>query len=116
MTLRENQEAFLNDFAKLVLWCFENGYTATEGEGYRTPEQAKLNAAKSKGIVNSLHCDRLAHDINLFKGGVYISDSDGHRPVGEYWKSLDPANRWGGDFKRLKDGNHYSRSIGDGRA
>jgi len=25
-------------------------------------------------------------------------------------------NRWGGDFKKLKDGNHFSMSVGDGRA
>jgi hypothetical protein len=115
MSLRSEQSAFLKDFAKLVLWAFENGYELTEGEGYRTPEQAKLNASNGKGIANSLHCDRLAHDVNLFKDGKYLSDSESYQPLGEYWKSLDPVNKWGGDFKKLKDGNHFSRSTGDGR-
>jgi len=44
-------------------------------------------------------------DFNLFKDGVFLQGTEDHRPLGEYWESLDPLCRWGG---RFNDGNHYS--------
>lgn len=85
------------------------GYGVTFGEAYRTPEQAALNAAKGSGISNSLHTERLAIDLNLFKDGRYITDGEGHRELGAWWKTLGPMYRFGGDFKRA-DWNHYSIS------
>jgi hypothetical protein len=41
-----------------------------------------------------------------------VADSEVYRPAGEYWKSLHPLNRWGGDIPG--DGNHFSMSP-DGR-
>ena len=91
------------------------GYGVTFGEAYRTPEQAALNAAKGSGISNSLHTERLAIDLNLFKDGRYITDGEGHRELGAWWKSLGPMYRFGGDFKRA-DWNHYSISPDGVRA
>jgi len=104
MTLSKRQQAFARNAARLILYMAESNYACTFGETYRTPEQAALNAKKGIGIVNSLHCKRLAIDLNLFKEGVYLSDTESHRPFGEWWEALDPHNRWGG---RFKDGNHY---------
>jgi len=60
-----------------------------------------------KGIKESLHCKRLAVDLNLFSpDGDYLSDTESHRVFGEFWESLDPKNKWGG---RFSDGNHYQR-------
>ena len=106
MKLSEHQQKFAWNVSCLIAQVFIRGYACTLGEAYRTPEQAALNEAKGIGIKNSQHCKRLAIDLNLFKDGEYLSDTESHRPFGEYWESLDPLNRWGG---RYGDGNHYER-------
>lgn len=108
MTLREKQSLFVRMLAMLIDFAYKQGYELTLGEAYRTPEQAALNAKSGKGIFNSLHTQRLAIDLNLFKGGKYLSDSASHRPLGDFWKSLHPECCWGGDFQPHADGNHYS--------
>lgn len=114
MTLGQKQQIFTANVGRLILWAVSNGYRLTLGEAYRTPEQAALNAKAGRGIAGSVHTLRLAVDLNLFIDGKYITDSEGHRPLGEYWKSLHVDNRWGGDFRR-PDGNHYSMTH-QGRA
>jgi len=114
LTLGEKQRLFTYLLAKLVIWAYENDYELSYGEALRTLAQAKLNASTGIGIVNTLHAIRLAVDFNLFKDAslesdedIYQKDSEAYRPLGEYWKSLHPLCRWGGDFKS-KDGNHFS--------
>ena len=107
MTLSEKQRLFVRLSAEHDLWCYANGYELTDGESYRTPEQAALNAAKGTGILNSLHTKRLARDKNLFIAGVYQTTTEAHRPLGEKWESMHPLCRWGGRFSK-PDGNHYS--------
>lgn len=115
MSTRQQQSEFVRLVAKLIEYAYANGMELTFGEAWRTPEQAKLNAAKGSGISNSLHIERLAIDLNLFVGGVFIDSSEGHRRLGEYWEQLNPRCRWGGRFKR-PDGNHYSYSPDGVRA
>jgi len=105
MTLSQKQQQFTQMVGQLIAWSFANGYALTLGEAYRTPEQAKLNAASGAGIANSLHTQRLAIDFNLFIGGVWQTDSKAFLPLGEYWESL--GGSWGGRFKK-PDGNHFS--------
>lgn len=107
------QEEFSQSVAKLIQKAAELGYGVTFGEAYRTPEQAALNAKSGKGIANSLHTERLAIDLNLFKDGVYITDESGHRELGAWWETLGPMYRWGG---RFRDPNHYSLSPDGKRA
>lgn len=111
MTLSQKQRQFTRMVADLIAWAYDNGYELTFGEAWRTPEQARLNAAAGKGIANSLHIDRLAIDLNLFVGGKYQTDSAAYRPLGEYWERIGGA--WGGRFtdafgKPKPDGNHFS--------
>jgi hypothetical protein len=103
------QEEFAQQVANLIKKAGSLGYGVTFGEAWRSPEQAKANAANGSGIANSLHTERLAIDLNLFKDGRYITDSEGHTDLGAWWKSLGPMYRWGGDFRK-KDFNHYSIS------
>lgn len=112
MTLSEKQIVFTMNIGKLIEWAYANGYGLTFGDAYRDPRLAALNAQQGKGIVNSLHSRRLAVDFNLFKGGLYQPRSELYAPLGEYWKSLDPANCWGGDFRPTPDGNHFALSDG----
>jgi hypothetical protein len=91
--------------AKLILHVQSlPGHAVTLGEAYRTPEQAALFARQGKGIINSLHCDRLAVDLNLFINGVYQSMTMAYKELGDFWKGL--GGTWGGDFTR-QDGNHF---------
>lgn len=108
MTLGEKQRLFTRLLPRLIDYAYAQGYELSLGEAYRTPEQAALNAKSGRGIGNSLHMDRLAIDLNLFKDGVYLSDSKAHAFLGAYWKALNPLCCWGGDFKTNADGNHYS--------
>lgn len=108
MSLHEKQRLFTRYVGMLIGWAYKQGYELTFGDAYRSPEQAAKNAADGTGIVNSLHTKRLAVDLNLFIRGEYITNADAYKPLGEYWKSLDPLNRWGGDFANRKDGNHFS--------
>lgn len=107
MTLGQKQRRFTYLVSKLIQWAYAHGYELTFGEAYRTPEQALLNSKTGAGIKNSLHGKRLAVDFNLFKDGEYLQTSEAHRPLGEYWESLDEGCAWGGRFKK-PDGNHYS--------
>lgn len=106
MSLNEKQFAFALCSAKLITHIFESGYQCSLGEAFRTKEQAAIYAAKGIGIIDSQHCKRLAIDLNLFKNGVYLTDTESYRPIGIFWKGLDPRNHWGGDFPK-PDGNHF---------
>lgn len=107
MTLGEKQRLFARLVASLILRAYSDGYELSFGEAWRPPGQAVKNAAEGIGIVNSLHGKRLAIDINLFRGGHFLSMSEDHQFLGDFWKGLDPLCRWGGDFSK-PDGNHYS--------
>lgn len=67
---------------------------------------------RGSGSGNSLHPDRLAVDLNLFRDGRFLTLSKDHAPLGAYWKTLNPLCRWGGDFHPKPDGNHYSIEHG----
>ncbi len=105
MTLSDHQWRFLQDLALLILWAERQGYKLTGGDLYRDPRAPY-------GIARSLHKKRLAVDLNLFEwrgdGWVYLTSTASHAPLGEFWESLDPLNRWGG---RFRDGNHYERQT-----
>lgn len=102
-TLRQKQSRFVRMVARLIEYAYSQGYELTFGEAWRTPEQCELNAKTGKGIRNSLHADRLAIDLNLFRDGKFLAQSSDHRPLGEWWESI--GGTWGG---RFGDGNHYS--------
>ena len=108
MKLGEKQELFMRLLPRLLDRAHELGYNVRGGELERRPEMAKLYAEQGKGTLNSLHILRLAIDLHLFKNGEYLTASEAHESLGQYWKSLHPLCRWGGDFKPKPDGNHYS--------
>lgn len=107
MKLYDKQIIFTRNVARLIDYIYTQNYFCTFGELYRTPEQAKIYADQGKGIIDSLHCKRLAIDINLFTSdGSYLTDTKYYRPIGQMWETLHTLNRWGGRFKRA-DGNHF---------
>ena len=107
-TLGQKQRRFTTMVAKLIEWAYSNGYELTFGDAYRDPRlHGEMGVKKGYGATNSCHKLRLAVDLNLFKGGAYLSSTEDHLPLGEYWESI--GGTWGG---RFQDGNHYSLSHG----
>lgn len=106
--LLQLQQEFAQSVAKLIQFAQESGFGVTLGEAWRTPEQAKWDAEHGSGIAHSLHEERLAIDLNLFKGGEYLTAPEPYRDLGEFWKTLGPNYCWGGDFHPLVDLDHYS--------
>lgn len=109
VTLREKQSLFAQLVARLILWAHASGYEVTFGEAWRSKEEAARLAKLGTGIARSLHTDRLAIDLNLFKAGQYLTSARAHAPLGEWWEKQHELCRWGG---RFGDGNHYSLEHG----
>jgi len=108
VTLRQKQSGFALLVARLILQAEKWGYEVTFGEAWRSPEEAARLAKLGKGIKNSLHTSRLAIDLNLFRDGKYLSSTESHRRLGEWWEKQSSGDLeccWGGHFG---DGNHYS--------
>lgn len=109
-TLGQKQRRFSLMVAQLIMKAYEMGYEISLGEAHRPPEVAKLYAKDGRGISNSLHCDRLAIDLNLFKNGVYLHKSESYKELGTFWESI--GGSWGGRWTKPVDGNHFSLSHG----
>lgn len=121
MTRVEHQWEFTKDLSRLIRFVESLGWMLTMGEGWRTPEQQKiyLETGKSK-TMKSQHLERLAQDYNLFipsESKDSITDWNKWKVLGDYWESLNPLNRWGGDFNKdnIKNGfidcPHFERYI-----
>lgn len=112
MTKVEQQAAFLTDFAKLVLKAGEFGLVVTAGELMRSQEQQDLYLKAGKTTIkHSIHQDRMAGDLNFFKAGVLTYDKKDIQPLGDYWESLNPQNRWGGNWTSFVDTPHFERKY-----
>lgn len=115
MSLSKLQQQFSRSVAALIAKANELGYEVTFGEAWRTDEQAEWDKEHNTGIVNSLHRERLAVDLCLFRDDNYLMRTEDYAPLGEWWKTLTTdvpgaAYRWGGDIHSRPDGNHFSLS------
>jgi hypothetical protein len=112
MSLVNEQDAFLDDVAKLLVKIKELGFQRSAGEMFRTVEQQEIYVKTGRSQTkNSMHLKRLAIDLNFFKNGKLIYDVATLKPIGDYWESLSPRNRWGGNWKTFKDVPHFERYI-----
>ena len=102
--LLQKQMLFAQNLPRLIDFIYKSGYACTLGEAWRTPEQAALNASKGIGIKNSLHCDRLAIDLNIFKDGVLVTTPEA---IATYWESIG-----GAAGIRFGDPPHFSLAFG----
>jgi len=93
MSLRKKQSRFVLMVSLLIDYAYHCGYELTFGDAW----------AQSGHKNNSLHYDRLAIDLNLFKDGQYMLSTEDHRKLGEFWEQI--GGSWGGHYD---DGNHYS--------
>ena len=83
--------------ALLILFAYQKGYELTFGDAY----------AHDGHKVNSFHYKRLALDLNAFKRGKFLTKTENHQELGQFWESI--GGSWGGNWQ---DGNHYSYGEG----
>lgn len=107
LSLGQRQELFMECLAKHLVWLLAEGYKVRGGELQRDARVAAMNATTGSGILHSLHIDKLAIDLNLFRNGQFLDKTSDHAQSGAHWKSLHPLCAWGGDFSK-PDGNHLS--------
>lgn len=98
MSLRTRQSEFVQAVALLITFATGEGYELTFGDAW----------ARTDHVPGSYHYRRLAIDLNLFRDGEYLTETEDYRVLGEYWESI--GGTWGG---RFRDGNHFS--WGEGR-
>lgn len=116
----KEQSIFAFNVAALLSAFQIREYQISFGEAYRTPEQEAIDI--SKGISktsNSMHLKRLAIDLNIFKNGVQVTDAKELIEFGNYWRSLNTLNRWGGDWnkngiatdEKFSDPSHFEMQL-----
>ncbi|MFA7331873.1 MAG: glycoside hydrolase family 19 protein [Candidatus Delongbacteria bacterium] len=122
MSLLHDQSTFLLQVTELICKANELGFHVTGGELYRTPEQQALHVKNGRSAtLSSQHVKRLAVDLNFFTTKAdgqwkLTTDLEELRPLGRFWESLDPANRWGGQWNSFKDAPHFERRETEGAA
>lgn len=127
LPLGAKQELFARLLARLLDEAHRQGFAVRVGEVLRTPEQAAWNAAhcarcrgpilghgpehkpKPLGIRQSVHCDKLAVDLNLFRAGEWVQDAGAFRPLAEWWTAQHGLCRAGLTFG---DPSHFSLAHG----
>lgn len=139
MSLQQMRVLFTHLVAQLLLYMDSQGFSPALNECGRSDEQSVINSlgedgrakvaallehdypalalaitnnGKANGILFSLHRDKLAVDIDLYKNGAYLPDDASHEQFGDWWEKQNPLARWGG---RFGDGNHYSLEYGGRR-
>ena len=99
--LLQRQLEFARKMSVLKYWMMSQGMTWKEGRSLCCKECSK---------PTSLHRQSLAQDLLLFVDGVYQTQTEQYRVIGEKWESL--GGSWGG---RWNDGNHFSLEWGGKR-
>lgn len=110
MRLVEKQVLFSELVARFIWELRDIGYHVTMGECWRDPRWAAQLAKTGSGINHSLHCYRLAVDLNLVYEGKFLTTKEEYEPAGELWESYaggEVVTCWGGRFHE-PDSDHFS--------
>lgn len=105
MTLGDKQRLFGKLFPMLIMYAHTLDFEVAISYCKRC-EDCQV------GHKRSCHKFKLAGDLDLFKDRKYLTKTEDHRELGEFWEKLHPLCRWGG---RFGDGNHYSIEHGGTR-
>lgn len=98
MRLGKRQELFARLLPRLLDKAHELGYEIRIGHVMRCQNCYV-------GRKNSNHKLKLAVDLNLFKNGDFMTTTEAHKELGEWWEQQHELCAWGG---RFNDANHYS--------
>lgn len=120
VTNSQKQAIFMRLICRLVGEANRRGYEVTAADFYRDPRAPY-------GHPKSLHRQRMAADLNLFRNGEWLQTTEAHRELGEFWEALSSWWRWTGSQVarcgpdddgatwivcawggRFNDGNHYA--------
>jgi len=107
MKLSDHQQLFTRNIAKLISYAHLMGFGLSFGHAWRSPEeQQRLFDQGLSRTHASQHLSRLAVDFNVFLAGRLCLEWSTIKILGDYWESLHPDNRWGGDWNgnELQDG------------
>jgi len=97
MRLGEKQELFMQLFPALINKAHELGFKIRGGDLYRDPRvHGKIGEKVGYGHRNSCHKLKLATDLNLFKDGKFLQDTEDQKQLCFWCESLHPLCRWGG--------------------
>lgn len=110
MSLFDEQAAFLLDTCRLVIKATDLGFKVSGRELGRSAEQQALHVKAGRSTtMNSNHLRNCAIDLYFMKDGKLVYEIETLRPLGEFWKSLNPKNDWGGFWRSFKDVPHFER-------
>lgn len=109
--LNDKQIQFTKDIALLIEFARVNEVGLTFGDAYRPQvlQEIYVKEGKSK-TMNSKHLSRLAVDFNFFVNGKLTYEKAKLQFLGDYWESLRPTNKWGGNFQSFLDVPHFQAS------
>jgi len=125
ITLGELQELFVELEVKWVKYVLGQGWSLRHSEGrifqlgadgkgrraYSLRLGVPIRVKDGGHMNNSAHYNGIGSDWVLLVGGIILKH--GWEPqwkqAGDFWKSLHPLCRWGGDFG---DANHISLEYG----
>jgi len=111
MSLREEQSAFAKDVNSLLTYIHSAEWEVSFGEVLRTPEMQEIYVQTGKSKTkNSNHLLKCAIDLNFFFDGVIKTSKSDLQRFGDYWETLNPKNRWGGNWKSFQDCPHFERN------
>ena len=111
MTLSEKQRTFTKLVGQLLVHIYDQGDEATLGDVWRSNDRLMCPHApekshtyqelleyngRSKISSEGPHYMRLAVDIILWKGGVFVKAGEPYRVYGEWWEQH--GGKWGGRF------------------
>ena len=106
MKLGEKQELFSRLLPRLIDKAHELGYGVRVGDLFRDARvHGEYGQKRGYSSSRSNHKLKLAVDLNLFKEGKFLSSTEDHKELGEWWIQQHELCAWGG---RGNDGNHYS--------
>ena len=113
--MNKHQFKFAQDVMALMLFIWESGWRVSFGEAFRPQEMQEIYLEQGKTkTLDSYHSKRLAIDFNFFKpNGNKFSltyRKSELQMFGDYWESLDPLNKWGGNWKFV-DTPHFERRV-----
>lgn len=95
MSLRKKQTKFARLVPRLIDKAFEMGYEVTIGDVFRDPRvHGPLGVKQGYGHRNSAHKKKMAIDLNLYKDGKYLDQTEDHRLLGEWWKYAVRRSLW----------------------
>ena len=120
MNLVLQQAIFLRDVVALLQYADGEGWTVTGGELWRPLEMQKVYFERGMSkTMRSPHMERLAIDLNFFRGFTLVTDREKLKPLGQFWEGLSPENRWGGSWRGLVEAGkskfidcpHFERKV-----